>query len=157
MSAHQLGKPVLTLDLDPKNLTLSKTETDLNTSINKSQILYKISPNLTPNTHLQKLLDKGVFTLTTRSWGEQNSFDKENSVGSRSPDRSIGVVELDQSGDFGKKILKAHLERKGLEEQTRLMENRIKKLQDEDRKLKIKTRLTKDKTKLFLQNKQRHE
>ncbi len=132
-----------------------KTEPDLPILVHKSQNLHRLSPNLTPKPNLPKSLEAKNFPLTSRSLGDATSFDRENSPDNRSP-TLLTELDISESDDFGKKILQATLERKNLEEQCKLMENRIKKLALEDSKLKTKTKLTKEKTSAILKNRERH-
>lgn len=129
----------------------------------RSRYLPRMSPNLTPKSHLQKLL-QGPIPLTTRSskpnFPQDKSFEySKTERGSKSPNFGHNTKDVDRSTedrseDFGKKLLDVAQERKYLEEQYRLMENRVKHLMDENNKVKSKIKQTQIQTKNIIKNRE---
>ena len=134
----------------------------------QSSYLSRISPNLTPKGHLKKLLDKSPVMSTRNTKAnitmshDDNSFDNQKTVqGSRSPDFGYNMNETedrsteDKSEDYGKKLLDVTHERKHLEDQYKLMENRVKHLMDENSKIKGKIKQTRQQTQNILKNREK--
>ena len=156
MDSTKALKTSLNLNLDALKPENAKNDSEISISITKAQALYKISPNLTPSARLQKILDYKHVPSTARSVGERTKAEVETTDDTKSPAPTSSRVELDSSFEYGKRLLKSKAERRTLEEQYQLMENRIKKLKDEDQKLKLKTKQTKEKTQTMIQNRERH-
>jgi len=156
MATSRPARTTLKLDLDGFKLDNSKNDSEISISVSKSQTLSKISPHLTPNHRLQKILDTKAIPPTARSVGERVELERETSDDSKTARVNCSKIDLDTSYDFGKRLLKTKAERKTLEQQYQLMENRIKKLKDEDQKLKLKTKQTKEKTQAMIKNRERH-
>lgn len=131
----------------------------------RSRYLPRMSPNLTPKSHLQKLLQAPLTTRASKpNFTQDKSFeysktDRGTDRGSRSPNFGHSAKDVDRSTedrseDFGKKLLDVAQERKHLEEQYRLMENRVKHLMDENNKVKSKIKQTRIQTQNIIKNRE---
>jgi Uncharacterized protein conserved in bacteria with the myosin-like domain len=154
----KLAKPAkveISLFGDSSALNSTKMDSELDISMNKSQLLRKMTPTLSPNGHLTKFLDRS-FPLSSRSVQENVTNTSYNSK-SKSPIGCKALNDTDDSFDCSHKILKAASQRRLLEYQYKLMENRVRKLKAEDTKIKAKIKQTKAKTKEMIQNREKHQ
>jgi hypothetical protein len=153
----KLAKPLkveISLFNDSTACNSTKTDSELDTSMNKSHIFRKMTPNLSPNGHLTKFLDRN-FPSTSRSVQERVG-DRSVTSRSRSPLPNKTLNDTEESFELEHKILKARSQRRLLEEQHQQMENRVKRLQTEDIKIKNKIKQTKEKTKQMIVNREKH-
>jgi len=138
--------------------------------LNRSRNMPRISPNITPKSHLNKILGRPSPSPLTSRASKANilsdrdgpSFDESKIPrGSKSPNFGRNIRDTDRSttedssDNFGKKLLDATHERKYLEEQYKLMENRVKHLMDENEKIKGKIKQTKVQTENIIKNRER--
>jgi len=148
----------------------SQQEISTDTStLNRSRYIPRVSPNLTPKGHVKKLINRPspspvtarstkLIPMTERS-GTPNNY-RNITNGSRSPNFGRKGKNLDHSvdekpDDWGKRFLDVTQERKYLEEQYKLMENRVKHLMDENEKIKGKIKQTRNQTQNIIKNREK--